>query len=1233
MRSRVKLLDGDLFGAAEGGTADSLAVSTVPADDSVFDSLLSDADDLLDGIRNHRNFGDAEEIGSGRGWKGGQKTGLAGVMAGVLVRNLDAPVDGTKNNNVGAGKKLAERFRAPTPGTVTVDLPQIAMRLAPNGTPAVTTIAIQADAAGLPSGITLFSATINPADSVNGFVYVNIGATLLTPGNHYWIVMDTLGAVANHWLWSFVNSSTATEFAAEFSGAGPWVAQTYRLHYRTIFDWTGQQRQERINTFFDSQRVNRIRIYSYPSSRTVTGQGIEKFKIYWRVGGVYVAATGVTVKASDYGNAEAAVVVVGNDLTSSTASFFDISTDTVTADSFRIEILRTQTGFDFARLIAIEGFETIDITDRVLSYDMSLKRDTFFEIDQARYVSMGCWNGDRFFSPQYLPTSAQVTAGFRNADMRPDLEVQIEEGFPSEMVPIGTFYLDKITVAPRGRRATLPGRDFQKYFDGPKLSESEFRAARVEDLIELMGNRANWSSSRMVLAKTESFVPFFFPAGTTIREEIEELAEAAPFATVRFDEVGTMRMISFLPSTSAIGPFQIGSNLDSLDVGDQFRSHALISGEKAYFSALEPAGGVQNVEIIEYDIPTRAVRVILSQPFGVDDELFSHLTLDGAGNFYCARHETLYKVNLTTLAVTSLLLTTVIATFNNVSFLCDRSEIVSGIWYFAGLDNIIAGTPEKLFRIATSLAGGTLVTIGAIQPGTALLVSKIMRWNPSVTLDRLMFSWEPGTAPTNTHYNLLTAALGSDGVNRIGVTTDGTLLYEQTSGNVLRSRTEGGTLVTLDPSVPAKPGNQNGVGIGFAAGRIWQVRRDASLSHNNILRVTNPLDLSIYEQDLAPGFQRSIVAEDYLTGRIGLVEQDSETVPPFRKLYFRVIQGPNAPVAESITVAWNTELLEAQYEKTSERGGQSIVLTGIRWIFNPVILGVATTVWRMTQNGQELSTSNTFLLPVGTDIDLSEGDVGGPAYKPGRRRAGSHSIVDSDFAGFICPTNTPGATATGTSVSATTGITQFGAATSHALPAGEPSIAIPQHVVWSGTGGQMLAFLYPHPTSPRLLLRHSSGADVTLSRLEIRALPYFRAGMQVVEVLGTEVLSDGALILTRHGENVKEIQNDYISDTTLLKLAATEALRLLGRPQIQFTGVEIRPSPQIGLEDLARCIEPESGVDMKFLIVGIGQSFSGGKSSPSVKTTMDLLALPVTSTQGFGQVPNPPPAQFGPVSD
>jgi hypothetical protein len=1192
---------GDYGAVAQGADWNAKGIESLATDDSLFESDTYSPDQVGSGRRDHRNFGGVEDnTGNGIGWKGCQRSKAAGTYPGVVIRNLDAPTDGTKNND---GKRLAQRFLVPTPGggVLTATLEQIRVRLGITGAPAGTTIAIYADALGLPSGAALGSFAVATTDIRDGWVWIDTAVVGLTVGAFYWIVLDTTGTAANNWTWGYVNTSTGTEFAAEKSGV-PWVAQTYRLHYSTVFSWTASPKGEFLHVAFGADRkINTVRIYAYPSTRTVKKQGPQTVTLRRRTApNVYADVTVTELRACDYAEETSAASIAGAQVSSATATFWEARFGEVTTDGFEIQIAKAQTDFDLSRIVAVEFYLAEDITERVNGYDVSIRRDTFLVTDQARDLTMGCSNVDRFFSPRYAPSSPQLADGFRNPELRPELEVKIEAGFSTtELVPLGTFFLDAIGIRPKERVANLRGRDFGKRFETTTLSEATQQSSRIEDLIELCANRANWSSSRYFPAQTENIVPFFFPAGTTVREEIDKLAEAAPFGTVRFDERGDLRFLTYLPSTST-RDFTVQGQSYYLGIGPPDRCHALPTGEKVYLSSHETQPGPDDVALIEYDIPTRTYRQLYAVT-EVDATSFGQFATDGTFLFWTYGNFA-YRMDLSSLAVISLDVSALVAGFTGVGFSNSWGQVVSGRYYFVVSD----AANTILCSVTTALAGFT--NHGNVAP-TTNAVGRIVRWTPTGAIDRLYWTVEAG-AHTQTHWDLVGAAFGNDGVTRRGVATDGTLLYELTSGNVLQSRTSAAVLSTIDAAVPAPGTNQNGTGIGFAAGRIWMSRRDAT--RTDLLRVYNLVDLSRFDIQIPGPFQRSSVLEDRTTGRLILVSDSSEATASVPAI--RVVQGPNAPTASVLTASYDGELLAADYELTGENGGQSAIISGVRWVFNPVVLGSATTVWRMTRNGQQLSSTNLLTVPANTPaINLNQTGVGGPYFKPIPAKPYGNVSTHADIVGFICPT--------------AAGDVTFGPAISRSLPPGEPSTTTPQQLVWTGSGGQISAVLSPHPTAPGIVLANASGTDNNLSMLEIRALVFVRLGMQVVEVLADEVLTDGASIVQRFGENVLEIQNDYISDTALLKLAAFELVRLYGRPQDQVRSVQLRPTWPLQLEDVIVVVEPESGINFRFAVVGIGHSRAVG----TAHTNATLLMLPVASTAGLGQNPNPSPSYLGPV--
>lgn len=1261
LRTRVFLNFGD-YGLSP---ATWTSAPTAFSDQSVFDSTRYSVADLGQGIRNHRNFGAAEGGASGRGWLGSiLSDGGTGGYPGVIVRNLESPNDGTKTNGPppgGTGKRLAERAQAPTPGPATVDLKQIAYRLSFQGVPGGATVAVYSDVAGLP-GVLLAAQAITTADVRDGWVHFTTTVTI-TAGAFFWVVLDTQTASGtDNWLWTFVNSSTGSEFAAE-KAAGVWVAQTYRLHYRTTFTWAGAPTSgEYVRVSFGGRKVNRLRIYSYPSTRSVTGKGIGTFQIESGVGGVFAAVTGVTVKASDYQNASPVVAVAGNQVSSGTATFYDVLFDAVTADALRLIITKTQTVSDFARLVAMEVFFEQQIgPDRVTGVTVNARRDTFWKVDQARILDLELSNVDRFFSPLYIPTAVEVTAGFLNAELRPNLWIRVEQAFQTdEWVPLGEFYVDRISVAPKGRTATMQARDFNKYLLKRELSEQIRFLQRVEALIELEANRANFSSSRMVLDTTETAVPTFLPQGVRVRDDMEKLAQAAPLATFRFDETGVLRFVTFLPSTQTIGqvPQLVGMNnaeffstfAQAFGSIQAFQTtpwtHQILTDDRAYIATMRNAQGFDSVfpNILEYDVANRTFRRIKEEGGNVADPTvrynFGNLAKDG--NFlYTTRKERALKIDLTTLATTTLDLSVLgILNFSRTSTYCGIGAVVGGRYYFffevtTGLGNLRLGSCN-----AATMAGGSFVDHGAVLI-SGLRGQRMVRWNPTGAIDRIYFAFEHGSpVPFFTYYDLLTATLASDAVNRVGVTTDGTLLYELLYENpsfihALQSRDSTGATVALGSQPTNFDPNNVGPCIGYAGGRIFSVARPSAIARDR-LYVFYLLDTGRFDELLPEVRQVGAIVEDRTTGRLLLINQEDRPFGPFpglpvvHRIKLRTFETPHAPVAAQFTAAYNDILLDAQYSLTDDQGGQSANVTRVRWIIQPLLTGTPVVVWRASVNGQPVSPSNrlTFV----SDITLSPNAFAGPRFTSKPPDLSKYNVpFSTEFQAFPCPTATPGASGSGASVDSA-GVVTFGPALSRNI---QPSGLIPQQVGWTALGptqsNLLTVTLTPHPTTPILTLV-TSGNLIDLTRLEILALPFMRGTLTVVEVVSDDVFADGALFREQNGDSDIEIQNDYIGEVGLLALAAKEIIRQYGKQIHQVSGIRIRPRPDLGFEDVGRIIEPESGLDVRMQVIGMVHTQRGAPAQAEAVTELSLLLLPTISTAGLGQSATPTPTQTAPTA-
>ena len=1211
IQSRVRVLRGNYLipsNAVVSSDLDQLGVSTV------FGPEYS-VGDLAQGIRSGLNLADVEGTGRGRGWKSCQRSGVAGAMQGVVARNLYSPVSGVTPNNDGVNQvSLAVRFTVPTPSgpPPNATLKQIAIRVA--GTVATNeTIHIQGDVAGLPDGFDVATMTLTPTTPVDGWAYFDVSLAGLALGAKYWIILGSASSTAiNYWSWTKNASVTGTEYAAtDVGGGGAWVAAAYTFHYRTVFTWAGSTDSDWVTFTFPSRTLNRLRVYSLNDTRAITGRSVLQLRVQYFYGGVWNDAAITEATQQQYGTEPSPAAFAGG-VVSQASGFTDVSTADTTCTGVRLYIEKMGSAGVFPTLLCVETFLQSDVTSYVSGFSTSGQRDQFYGASESRSLSVQALNQGRFWSPLYAPTVPQIAAGYFNSELTTDLEIIVDEAFLTpEYVPLGTYYLDRVNVQPRARSASLQARDYTKYFENQDMQDPGLFSKRVEDLIERCANRANWPSSRMNLAHTESFVGVWIPTGTTIRDEIGKLGNgnesAAPFATVRFDETNTLRLLTFVPSSQVTPQDNTWWQLPAQPAG----SKVLVYGDKVYFTT-HVTGSPDVQMVVEYDVPTRVSRTVLSENVFSPVQGFTNLATDGT-YLYATDVEAgaakAYRVNLSNLTVT----TFAIAGSNGVSD-CDQGYVDAGFYYAV----VNFGGTATLIRV--TLPGFSAgASLGAIQGAGVDTIGRIVRWNPG-SFDRLYWS-APTGALTKTYFDLVGAVTVNDAVTRKAVTTDGTLLYEVV-GATLQSRTAAGVLSTIDSAFPAAGSGSKGYAIQYSGGRIWSVGRTGTTS--GVLRINNPLDLSIITNQMPENFQESAIAGN-TEGLVAFVGQAQEPGSPsdIGAIVLRTMQAPIAPTTATLELDYNGELLDAQYSLASENGGRPSVITGVRFIVRPAVISPnIVRLWTAVVGFLPIGPNayfpgnNPLVIPNGTSVDL---DLGGPSYSPPVQNWGRFVMpnIRNVDVGFIVPS--------------AVGPVTFGPAVSRSAV---PTPAVPQQVVWTQDAanvGQLTAVLTPGGDVPMLTLS-ASGGDVVLDDLGIDGTPYSFGSQTVVQVIGSAVLVDGQLQQDLHGENIKSVANDYISDVGALAIAAKEFLRMFGHPQHQFSGVKVRPSPQVWQEDIAHVVEPESGADIRLIITGVEQVRTAGGGGFSAETLLTLLALPITSTAGLGQSATPAPTANGIVS-
>jgi hypothetical protein len=1252
-----------LTGLGSTWDAQSQLTSQSGLEDSVFDPTLFNVSDVGNGNRSHRNFGQEEgNTDGGFGWQGGLRYSAGGGLApGVVGRDLGSPIDSRVSNN---GLSLAERFQAESV-SASPQLVQFALRVEFGTTTAIQTVEIHADAAGLPAAPVLATKTFGPTDPVDDWITLDIPALSLTPGAFYWIVLTSAPNAASAVTWGAVATPPATvnEFAATNNGGG-WVARAYRQHYRTVFSdgAVPLENADRVTVMFGQTRtISQIRLYSFPSGvgPSDVGLGIQTFSVQVHSGGVWSAASLGVMTGADYNNPRLTPTIVGGQVTHPSATYWELNlTAPVAIDGVRFTITQVQANALFATLIAAEFYVESDISNRVKIVEYSHKRNTLIDLDQSAQISIEADNSDRFFSKAYPPTPQQTAAGFHNSEWDDDIEIRYREGFNNgELVPQGIFYLDgEPLVTAKSRTAHLVARDWSKHFERTYVTENAILNDSIVDLISLMANRSNWSQSRMVLAYTQGRVSLFAPNGTTVRQEIEYLAQASPTATIRFDLTGTMVSIQYLPSMSSEQMVYADTlaTRSNFQLNQRFLVPLMTANRKIYLGpSITPVGPYQSAGLVEYDPVTNMTRFLLIQN-GVNAFLnWGSMALSADGKtLYAGQSIGIYKIDLTTnpVGVSFVNLSGLVNADGAFSHIGDRNckgVIANNHWYFTA---VFGGAPQAAehLMVMDLTSGmwvlGNVTDLGKIASGgagvvdaTNSVITRMVRWTNG-GFDRIVWSGERMTYTVfATFYGLpadSSPGLGNENFVRHGVTTDGTYLYEETVSNVSGqlvatvNRRDSSNVVTNQFTATINTGIADGcVGLAYAGGRLMLSTSvlvgafigpyaSATNIFQNVLIVFNLQDASVYQVVNTQSAALGVIVDDPTTGIVTYLESPDVLYTQFApsagvasaRLNIRTIQMPNNPIIPAVTAAWNTELLDAVSQGTVDNQGVPSFFTSVEWAVTPVQVGQPQPVWVASLHGSVISTTNPLTLPDGYSITFQpkSGAYPGPRFIAKRPKVGRLTVpISNQFSGFACPI-------------ATAEFDQGPFSMYPNGPTSAPDNTNPQAVYWTCSQGQIQTQLTPHSTAPILTIKAvGGGLPVIVTDLHIQAMPYILGNQSTVKVVSDGFLVDGKLKRQKYGPNDHQVQTPYVSDVSVVQMAGHELLRLYGTPIRQIKNVQLVPSPQFELEDQFRIQEPESSLDLTALVTSVTRH----REDKANHDSYELQALPYASIFGISASP------------
>lgn len=273
--------------------------------------------------------------------------------------------------------------------------------------------------------------------------------------------------------------------------------------------------------FNATRTINRLKLYH------LNGSGLKTFYFqYWN------GSSWVTFAAT-------ADIVTGTQVSiTSTHQLDTVDFNDITTTKIRLFINHTVVAAGMANVVELESYRLIDISDRVKAVNVSRRRDYKLDNPMAASVSIGCINTDRYFSMNHTPTTDEATAGFVNSELQPGVGLIVQMGFDyygnrPEMVTTFTGEIDRISINPAMRDATIDGRDLMKRLinkiDSTKLKSGKDVAANIQYVL----NRANISNYEMSLDQTGINIDYFFTDQQSQLDTIRDLAQS-PGDTIFF---------------------------------------------------------------------------------------------------------------------------------------------------------------------------------------------------------------------------------------------------------------------------------------------------------------------------------------------------------------------------------------------------------------------------------------------------------------------------------------------------------------------------------------------------------------------------------------------------------------------------------------------------------------------------------------------------------------------------
>lgn len=389
------------------------------------------------------------------------------------------------------------------------------------------------------------------------------------------------------------------------------------------------------------RRVNRVALIFWPDS-TKTGNlgsiGFKDFSLTKKVdgGGSFSAWSGLADKCAEIG--KAATTISSGAVTNNTNDMvvFEDPTDQ-TFRYLKITITKLQAASVRARLVAVKITRAVDVSDAVTAASRQRHKDYHLEHRQATLLQLTLRNHDGRFNDRVTPTSSQVTAGWFNNLIRPNLEIRYYAGFSGVNCQMMSGFIDTWERSPDGRLVMITARDFFKFLIKPKLTTKLKTSYSLEALFEYVCNLQNFPSNMMVLDTTRISPVYFMPKDKTVQTILNDLQDATGSGESYADEFGRINFRSYLSVINEIwfqgsaGDFAAGTNVNNTDASSV--SGALVLANVAgvyytegnWYSVLSP--------VLSGKVEFTTLLASLSTGPATSIDLFLRVTNDGGSTY------------------------------------------------------------------------------------------------------------------------------------------------------------------------------------------------------------------------------------------------------------------------------------------------------------------------------------------------------------------------------------------------------------------------------------------------------------------------------------------------------------------------------------------------------------------------------------------------------------------------